>query len=90
MDDLIAQFIDLTGADDDVARHYLEMCESDVENAVQLYLEHDQPPPPRATATSTSLQPPPAPIIRSTGFDIDEGSNDEEENSDAVANMLFK
>ncbi len=87
MDDLIAQFIDLTGAADDVARHYLEMCESDVANAVQLYLEHDQPPPP---PRPEAIQPPPAPIMQSTGFGHDEGSDEEVDDSDAVGNMLFK
>jgi hypothetical protein len=90
MDDQVAQFIELTGASDEIARHYLEMCEFDAGKAVELFLEHDQPPLRPASPPPRQTVPPPAPIVRSTGFDIDFEEEETEDVSNAAANMLFK
>eukprot|EP00586_Coscinodiscus_wailesii_P015768 CAMPEP_0172502894 /NCGR_PEP_ID=MMETSP1066-20121228/163848_1 /TAXON_ID=671091 /ORGANISM="Coscinodiscus wailesii, Strain CCMP2513" /LENGTH=106 /DNA_ID=CAMNT_0013278347 /DNA_START=275 /DNA_END=591 /DNA_ORIENTATION=+ len=71
-DDLITQFLSVTGTDDTSrATSYLEMSGGNLETAVGLYMEHSNAPsaiPPIAAAPGFSSPPSPPPTLTSSSY----------------------
>ncbi|XP_030560605.1 NSFL1 cofactor p47 [Drosophila novamexicana] len=64
--DLIAQFIEITGSDENVARFYLSSCDWDIEQALGNYWSTQSDQPAIRTLVGQSENPTPAPVTTSS------------------------